>query len=87
MSNKLNKNEIELLQYLHQNFYNNQMNSRTIKSLSQSTNLNYFRLRTMINRLSLLELVSHGFKEGNSNTFYITIKGIEKIESLTVNPT
>lgn len=82
----LNKVEVEILKYLYYNQLNNPMNSQTIKSLSKTTKLNYFRLRNIINHLCLLGLCSQGYKEGNANTYYISLKGIKKEDDLTNFP-
>lgn len=74
----LSKEEVEILKYLDLHNLNSPMNSKTIKVLSQTIdleNLNYYRLRAMINHLVSLEYVKKGYREKRSNTFFISEKG------------
>jgi len=76
----LSKIEVDVLLYLFDNQYNNQMNSISIKKLSTLLNLNYFRLRNIIGHLNQLKLIFSGYKERNAFCYYISEKGIEIIK-------
>jgi len=78
----LSKVEILILKYLFDNQIDNQIKSQTIRTIAETTNLNPFRVRNNLNHLFSLQSVSLGFKEKNSNTFYISKKGIEIIEKI-----
>ena len=78
----LSKVEIDILMHLKNEGLLDTMNSRTIKNVSQSIDLNYFRTRNNLYHLQLLGMVGLGFKEIRSNTYYLTQKGIDEIEKI-----
>ncbi len=71
----LSKVEIDILTHLNENGLIDPMNSRTIKNISKDVGINYFRTRNQISHLCLLQLIALGYKEKNSNTYYLTEKG------------
>lgn len=82
----LNKVEIDILQHLLDEGLIDQMNSRTIRRISDKIELNYFRIRTNINHLLLLGLINMGYKERQSKTFYINKNGINELKLQKNNP-
>lgn len=76
----LSKVEIDILRHLWESGLIDEMNSRTIKRISQKIGINYFRVRTNIRHLLLLGMVKSGFKEKSSGTFFISEKGVEIIK-------
>lgn len=78
----LSKVEVDVLQYLFNNQFNSKMNSQTIRNMSSSINLNYFRLRNIIGHLYQLQLISLGYKDKNANSYYISSKAIEIIKEM-----
>jgi NADH/NAD ratio-sensing transcriptional regulator Rex len=75
----LSKVEIDILKHLSNEGLVDQMNSRTIKHISEKIGINYYRIRTNLNHLNLLGMVKKGFKEKSSNTFYISEIGQKNI--------
>jgi len=75
----LSKVEIDILQHLKTEGLIDQMNSRTIQNISKGVGLNYFRVRNNVTHLYMLGLINMGFKERQSNSFYITAEGQRKI--------
>jgi len=75
----LSKIQIDILHHLLDSGLTDQMNSRSIRRISDKIGINYFRVRTNINYLLLLGLVANGWKERQSNCFHITKKGVELI--------
>lgn len=75
----LSKVEIDILKHLWDEGLVDRMNSRTIKRISEKIGINYYRIRSNLIHLKLLGLIDRGFKERNSNTFYITEKGQKNI--------
>lgn len=78
----LSKVEIDILKHLYQEKLIDPMNSRTIKRISQQIGLNYFRVRSNVNKLMLLKLIKMGYRERSSNTFYISQEGINEIKEV-----
>jgi|GEM_PF-2144374 len=78
----LSKVEIDILMHLKSEGLVDAMNSRTIKNVSISIDLNLFRTRNNLYHLQLLGMVGLGFKEIRSNTYYLTQKGIDEIEKI-----
>jgi len=79
----LSKLEIDILNYLFSENLTDQMNSRTIRDVSLAININHLRVRHNLNHLLMLGMVKLGWKERNANSFYITNKGVEIIETKT----
>ena len=79
----LSKVEIDILIHLKNEGLVDAMNSRTIKNVSKSIDLNYFRTRNNLYHLQLLGMIELGFKEIRSNTYFITQKGVEMINDQT----
>jgi predicted transcriptional regulator len=75
----LSKVEIDILKHMVESELFDPMNSRSIRNISRGIGLNYYRTRTNILHLLLLNYIQKGFKERSSNTFYITNKGVEML--------
>ena len=78
----LSRVEIDILQYLKAEGLVDQMNSRTIQNISKGVGLNYFRVRNNVSHLYQLKLIGMGFKQKQSNAFYITGKGQKNIPQI-----
>lgn len=73
ISDKLNKNEIKVLQSFQES--TDKEVAKTITILSERTNLSYFSVRNIIKSLYLSGLCEKGRKEGNADTYYLTELG------------
>lgn len=80
----LSKIEIDILQHLWSEELVDQMNSRTIRRISEKIGINYFRVRTNLQHLLMLGYVNQGFRERSSNTFYINPQGVEIINGINI---
>jgi len=79
----LSKVEIDILNHLYTSGLIDPMNSRTISNISKHIGLNHSRIRNNINHLHSLQMVNLGYKERQSNAYFISQKGIDEIESKT----
>lgn len=75
----VSKIEIDILQHLWNEGLTDQMNSRTLRRISEKIGINYFRVRTNMQHLKLLGMVENGYKEKSSMTYFINKKGVELI--------
>lgn len=78
----MNRNEVLVMQELLNKNCLNQLKSLTINTLAKSVGLSYCSIRNIIRSLVLGEYCDIGLKKGKSETYYITKKGIDKIEEL-----
>ena len=79
----LSKLEIDILHHLFSENLTDPMNSRTVRNISLAIDINHLRVRHNLNHLLMLGMVKLGWKERNANSFYITSKGVEMIETKT----
>ena len=83
--NEFNKNDYRILQSLVEKECYSLIASLNIKQIASVTNLSIQKIRIALKSFVLLNYVSLGAKDNNSNTFYITNKG-RKLFSNSINP-
>jgi len=79
----LSKLEVDILIQMKEDGILDSMNSRTIQNVAKRIGINYFRIRTNMNNLHKLGYILMGFRERSSNTYYLSKKGAEMIETKT----
>jgi len=79
----LSKLEVDILIQMKNDGILDCMNSRSIKNISKKIDVNYYRVRLHIGNLYKLGYISMGFRERSSNTYFLTSKGVEIIETKT----
>ena len=72
MHDKLNKNEMKVLQILQE--FNNESNAIKIKTLAELSNLSYFSVRNIIKGFYLSGICEKGRRDGNAETYYLSKK-------------
>lgn len=78
----MNRNEILVMEELLKQNYLNPMTATTIHALSKTIGVSYFSVRNIVRGLLLAEYCGAGLKRGRSETYYLGIKGIEKIKEM-----
>jgi len=83
LNKMLSKLEVDILIQMKEDGILDSMNSRTIQNVAKRIGINYFRIRTNMNNLYKLGYILRGFRERSSNTYYLSNKGVEIIETKT----
>lgn len=78
----INKNDLKVLCTLHTEKCNSPYRSYPLSKLITLTNLSLSKLRNTLNMFNELEYVRNGFKDGHSETYFITEKGLEYLKNL-----
>lgn len=81
---KLSRNDVIVLQKLVESGCTNKICSTTIRKLSGKTQLSYFTIRNILKALTYAGLCGRGCDKGNAYTYFITVRGLEKIKELEV---
>ena len=76
----MNRSEIAVMDELLNQNCTNQVKATTINALSESIGTSYFSVRNILRGLVLGEYCGMGMKNGRAETYFLTLKGIEKIK-------
>lgn len=78
----MTRNDIRILDTLHQKQCVNQIQALTIRKICEHVNLSEAKVRSTIKGLMVGKLVSNGLSNGNATTYYITPQGISFLEDV-----
>lgn len=82
--NKVNisKNDYLTLVILLENECTTEMRSFTLKNIADITELSLSKIRKTVKMFKSMEFIKEGAVQHNAKTYYITKKGIEKLNQL-----